>query len=188
MSLEPCYRALPSHGSNPRDFTTLSVASTLKSVRNVLITTWNFKQNKTKQNILARQWWCMPLLSALGRQRLVDIWVHGQLGLKSKIAMATQRNSVSKKTKPNQIIRTGSWRPPCHVSRKELCWLWAKVLHLCQRPMEMWLVSAVCHQDGHHWLVFMDVIWSAVSPEHQCLPSFLFFLFLFLFCSLFFPA
>ena len=29
---------------------------------------------------LARQWWCTPLVSALWRQRLADLWVRGQPG------------------------------------------------------------------------------------------------------------
>jgi hypothetical protein len=33
---------------------------------------------------MARQWWCMPLILALGRQRQVDFWVRGQPGLPSE--------------------------------------------------------------------------------------------------------
>jgi hypothetical protein len=32
----------------------------------------------------ARQWWRMPLIPALGRQRQVDFWVQGQPGLQSE--------------------------------------------------------------------------------------------------------
>jgi hypothetical protein len=34
--------------------------------------------------VLARQWWCMPLIPALGRQRQADFWVRGQPGLQSE--------------------------------------------------------------------------------------------------------
>jgi hypothetical protein len=30
------------------------------------------------------QWWCMPSIPALGRQRQVDFWVRGQPGLQSE--------------------------------------------------------------------------------------------------------
>jgi hypothetical protein len=33
---------------------------------------------------LAGQWWHMPLILALGRQRQVDFWVQDQPGLQSK--------------------------------------------------------------------------------------------------------
>ena len=33
---------------------------------------------------LARQWWLMPLIPALGRQRQADFWVRGQPGLRSE--------------------------------------------------------------------------------------------------------
>ena len=33
---------------------------------------------------LARQWWRMPLIPALGRQRQADFWVRGQPGLQSE--------------------------------------------------------------------------------------------------------
>jgi hypothetical protein len=29
----------------------------------------------------ARQWWCSPIIPALGRQRQTDFWVQGQPGL-----------------------------------------------------------------------------------------------------------
>jgi hypothetical protein len=32
----------------------------------------------------ARQWWCMPLIPVLGKQRQVDFWVRGQPGLQSE--------------------------------------------------------------------------------------------------------
>jgi hypothetical protein len=58
---------------------------------------------------LAGQWWCTPLIPALGRQRQVDFWVRGQPGLQSEFqdstVRATQRNPVSKtinKTKQNK--------------------------------------------------------------------------------------
>jgi hypothetical protein len=34
--------------------------------------------------LLAGQWWCTPLIPALGRQRQVDFWVRGQPGLQSE--------------------------------------------------------------------------------------------------------
>jgi hypothetical protein len=38
----------------------------------------------TLKNILSRAWWHTPLIPALGRQRQVDFWVRGQLGLQSE--------------------------------------------------------------------------------------------------------
>ena len=55
----------------------------------------------------AWQWWCTPLIPALGRQRQVDLCVRGQPGLQSesRIAKAAQQNSVSKTNKMKQTKR-----------------------------------------------------------------------------------
>jgi hypothetical protein len=42
---------------------------------------WIIRVYETKR---ARQWWCMPVIAALGRQRQVDFWVRGQPGLQSE--------------------------------------------------------------------------------------------------------
>jgi hypothetical protein len=39
---------------------------------------------QTKKIALAWQWWCMPLILALGRQRQVDFWIPDQPGLQSE--------------------------------------------------------------------------------------------------------
>ena len=46
---------------------------------------------------LAGQWWCRPLIPALGRQRQEDFRVRGKPGLQSEFQdrQATQRNPVS---------------------------------------------------------------------------------------------
>jgi hypothetical protein len=45
-----------------------------------------------------QEWWHMPLIPALRRQRQADFWIRGQPGLQSKgssrTARATQRNPV----------------------------------------------------------------------------------------------
>jgi hypothetical protein len=40
--------------------------------------------NLFKNSTLARQWWHMPLIPALGRQRQANFWVRGQPGLQSE--------------------------------------------------------------------------------------------------------
>ena len=50
----------------------------------------------------AGQWWQVPLIPALGRQRQADFWVWGQPGLQSsRTARAIQRNPVSKNKNNN---------------------------------------------------------------------------------------
>jgi hypothetical protein len=59
-----------------------------------------------KNIIMARQWWCTPLIPALGRQKQADFWVRGQPGLESEFQdsqVYKQRNPVSKNIKnPNK--------------------------------------------------------------------------------------
>jgi hypothetical protein len=39
---------------------------------------------------MAGQWWRIPLIPALGRQRQVDFWVRGQPGLQSELFKDSQ--------------------------------------------------------------------------------------------------
>jgi hypothetical protein len=52
----------------------------------------------------ARQWWPMPLMPALGRQRQADFWVWGQPDLQSDFqdSQSYTEKRCHKKTKPNQ--------------------------------------------------------------------------------------
>jgi hypothetical protein len=52
-----------------------------------------------KRGIGARQWWHMPLIPALGKQRQVDFEVSLVYRVSSRTARATQRNPVLKKKK-----------------------------------------------------------------------------------------
>jgi hypothetical protein len=45
--------------------------------------------------LLTEQWWCTPLISALGRQRQAGLWVQGQPALQSEF-QDTQRNPAWK--------------------------------------------------------------------------------------------
>jgi hypothetical protein len=50
----------------------------------------------------AGQWWCMPLIPALGRQRQVDFWVWGQPALQSEFQDSqryTEKPCLKKKKK-----------------------------------------------------------------------------------------
>ena len=59
-------------------------------------------QNKFKSMVLCWAWWCMPVISALRRQRQVDFCIQFKVILvykvRSRTARAIQRNPVLKKT------------------------------------------------------------------------------------------
>jgi hypothetical protein len=62
--------------------------------------------------LLAVQWWCIPLIPALGRQNHADFWVWGQPGLQSEIqdnqgytekpCLKKQNKTKQNKTKQNK--------------------------------------------------------------------------------------
>jgi hypothetical protein len=55
-----------------------------------------------KNELEAGQWWRMPLIPALGRQRQVDFWVQGQPGLQSEFQDSqgyTEKPCLKKKKK-----------------------------------------------------------------------------------------
>ena len=50
----------------------------------------------------ARQWWCTPVILALGRQRQADFWVQGQPDLQSEFQASqgyTEKPCLKKKKK-----------------------------------------------------------------------------------------
>jgi hypothetical protein len=63
---------------------------------------------KRKKKLKAGQWWHMPLIPALGRQRQADFWVLGRPGLQvnSRTVRASQGNPVSKKKNKKQKTET----------------------------------------------------------------------------------
>jgi hypothetical protein len=75
----------------------------------------------------AGQWWCMPLIPALGRQRQVDFWVWGQPGLQSEFQDSqsytekpcfqskTKQNIPGKKKKKLWVMRMG-------LVKEQGCW------------------------------------------------------------------
>jgi hypothetical protein len=69
--------------------------------------------------IWAGQWWRMPLIPTLGRQRQVDFWVQGQPGLQSEFQDSqgyTEKPCLEKtkqnKTKQNKA-RWSGWQDEC---------------------------------------------------------------------------
>ena len=62
---------------------------------------------------LAGQWWCTPLISALGRQKQMDLWILGQLGLQSKSQDSqgyTKKPCLEKSKKSKKKIQTEVFR------------------------------------------------------------------------------
>jgi dolichol kinase len=49
--------------------------------------------------IIARQWWRMPLIPALGRQRQEDFWVPGQPGLHRETLLSRKNKNKQKRNK-----------------------------------------------------------------------------------------
>jgi hypothetical protein len=65
----------------------------------------NRGRSRFESNIEAEQWWHMPLIPALGRQKQSDFWVQGQPGLQSELQVSqsyTEKLCLRKqKTKQN---------------------------------------------------------------------------------------
>jgi hypothetical protein len=72
---------------------------------------------------VAGQWWCTPLIPALGRQRQADFWVWGQPGLQSEfqdIQGYTEKPCLKKpKTKTKAKQRKIHVREPKHIEKQE---------------------------------------------------------------------
>jgi hypothetical protein len=69
--------------------------------------------------LCAGQWWCMPLIPALGRQRQVDLWVWGQPGLQSEF-----QDSQGYTEKPC----LGKKKSSCGLQQCQSLWsLWVRV-------------------------------------------------------------
>jgi hypothetical protein len=59
--------------------------------------------------MIAGQWWHMPLIPALGRQRQTDFWVRGQPGLQSEFQDShgyTEKPCLRKKESENKKAKT----------------------------------------------------------------------------------
>jgi hypothetical protein len=67
----------------------------LNQVRKMLIRLCGLK-------VVAEQWWCMPLIPALGRQRQIDFWVWGKPGLQSEFQDSQGYTKKPCLEKPNQ--------------------------------------------------------------------------------------
>ena len=58
---------------------------------------------------IARHWWHMPLIPALGRQRQADFWVQGQPGLQSEFQYSqgyTEKPCLEKRKEKKVVIST----------------------------------------------------------------------------------
>jgi hypothetical protein len=70
--------------------------------------TWQvfLKKAKNKRLLEAGQWWCTPLILALGRQRQADFWVRGQPGLQSEFQGSQRTQTQKKKWRPRVSVRS----------------------------------------------------------------------------------
>ena len=90
---------------------------------------WQLKRISLKFGNLARQWWHMPLIPALGRQKQVDFWVQGQPGLQSEFQESQGytekpclKNKQTNKSILNYTRTPGRYHhsPPCTVNLGQL--------------------------------------------------------------------
>jgi hypothetical protein len=75
---------------------------------------WGTLENVIWKRQRARQWWCRPLIPALGRQRQVNFWIWGQPCLQSEF-QDSQGYTEKPSLNPPQPPRP----PPPHTQKRE---------------------------------------------------------------------
>jgi hypothetical protein len=68
------------------------------------------------KKLKARQWWCTPLILALGRQRQADFWVRGQPGLQSEFQDSQDYRETLSQKKKIKYSWNCAW---CHTPIKD---------------------------------------------------------------------